>query len=378
MTSTSAKRSRAFTLVELLVVIAIIGVLVGAAPSGRASRSRGLAAIAMSEQPAAGRTRVSELPVRQRRLSDRRRRRRTVLQSRRAFQARLRLRGRQLDVPDSAVHRAAKPVQPASRRRRRERRIRRDGSRREAGLRLQLSVAQRSDRGDRASTSTRCGDYAGVMANWNDPGWQGFAWQTSVPPNANEETLVWTGILVKGGQVNKTSTPPQVWKFPKVDFKSIEDGSSNTILVAEKAVPIQYYTIPNAATWPYWEMYGYYTGADWPHMRLFGALKPAGAQSERRGSAARRLRQSRRWHAPTPEFGFGSAHPGVICSVWGDGSTRTISMSADLTHPRPARQASRSILGVVSTISSLASNPASCRRRGTSRRTVSRRQSVSR
>ena len=175
------------------------------------------------------------------------------------------------------------------------------------------------------------GDYAGVMANWNDPGWAGFAWQTSRPPNANEETLVWTGILVKGGQVNKTSTPPQVWKFPKVDFKSIEDGASNTILAAEKAAPSGYWTIPGSAPWPYWEMYGYYTGADWPHMRLFGALKRGGpnpspevplrGDSDSRGVST----------APTAEFGFGSAHPGLICSVQGDGSTRTISMSADLT-----------------------------------------------
>lgn len=175
------------------------------------------------------------------------------------------------------------------------------------------------------------GDYAGVMANWNDPGWAGFAWQTSVPPKTNEETVVWTGILVKGGQVNKSSTPPQIWKFPKVDFKAIEDGSSNTMMVAEKAVASQYWTIPSSAPWPYWEMYGYYTGADWPHMRLFGALKAGGPNpsgevplrddSATRGAAA----------VPTAEFGFGSAHAGVLCSVWGDGSTRAISMAADLT-----------------------------------------------
>jgi hypothetical protein len=173
-------------------------------------------------------------------------------------------------------------------------------------------------------------DYAGVMANWNDPGWQGFAWQTSVPPKPNEETLVWTGILVKGGQVNKSSTPPQIWIFPDVDFKSIEDGASNTILVAEKAAPAQFWMIPSTATWPFWEMYGYYTGADWPHMRLFGAMRPDGPNASglvplRRDGDSRGASTS-----PTPEFGFGSAHPEVICSVWGDASTRTISYSADL------------------------------------------------
>ena len=79
-------------------------------------------------------------------------------------------------------------------------------------------------------------DYAGVMASWNDPGWNGYAWQTSVAPMAGEQTIVWTGILVKGGQVNKTSSPPQVWKFGTVGFKSIQDGASHTILLAEKSV----------------------------------------------------------------------------------------------------------------------------------------------
>jgi prepilin-type N-terminal cleavage/methylation domain-containing protein len=169
------------------------------------------------------------------------------------------------------------------------------------------------------------GDYAGVMANWNDPGWAGFAWQTSVAPNKDEEIVVWTGILAKGGQVNKTSTPPQVWKFPKVDFKSITDGASNTILLAEKAVAEPNYSAP-LNPFPFWEIYGYYTGADWPIMRLFGALKPSGPNPNPEvpllGDSDRRTRSE--------EFGFGSAHPTVFCTVWGDGSTRPISMNADL------------------------------------------------
>jgi hypothetical protein len=32
----------------------------------------------------------------------------------------------------------------------------------------------------------------------------------------------------------------------------------------------------------------------------------------------------------TEEFGFGSAHPGVITSVWADGSSHTIRMTANL------------------------------------------------
>ena len=172
------------------------------------------------------------------------------------------------------------------------------------------------------------GDYAGVMANWNDPGWlPGFEWQTSKPPTAKEETHVWTGILVKGGHVNKQLAPPQVWKFPTVDFKQIEDGSSNTILAAEKAVPSQYYTVSSPPKWFHWEMYGYYTGADWPHMRIFGALKAVGPNP----GGGVPLRGDSDPRVALEEYGFGSAHPSILCSVWGDGSTRMISTAADLT-----------------------------------------------
>jgi prepilin-type N-terminal cleavage/methylation domain-containing protein len=175
------------------------------------------------------------------------------------------------------------------------------------------------------------GDYAGVIASWNDPGWQRFEWQASKPPNATEQEAIWTGILVKGGQVNTSSSPPQVWKFQRVGFRSIEDGSSNTILIAEKSVPQDFMTISGTAPWPFWEVYGYYTGADWPNMRMFGALTQGSSSSKgeipvRADSQARPGTPGR----PSEEFGFGSAHPGVIISVFGDASTRAINQEADL------------------------------------------------
>jgi len=173
-------------------------------------------------------------------------------------------------------------------------------------------------------------DYAGVMASHNDPGWSGFAWQVSTPPRPNEETAVWTGIVVKGGQVRYAATPT-IWLFPKVDFKAIEDGASNTILLAEKAVRSQFWTVTGSNPWPYWEVYGYYVGADWPHMRMFGALTQGASSPAYEvpvlGDDAPRPSQ---FPADGDQFGFGSAHPGIIDSVFGDGSTRTISQSADL------------------------------------------------
>ncbi len=173
------------------------------------------------------------------------------------------------------------------------------------------------------------GDYAGVMSSWNDPGWSGFEWEQDKPARTNEDTITWTGILVKGGHVNTAASPtPQIWKWGKINSKTIEDGTSNTILVAEKAISDKFWSMP---TFAFWEVYGYYTGADWPHMRQFGALtRPTGnpnAEVPVRGDS------DPRGPANPPgaqEFGFGSAHPGILCAAFGDGSTRTISQDTDL------------------------------------------------
>lgn len=189
------------------------------------------------------------------------------------------------------------------------------------------------------------GDYAGVMANWNNYEWQGgatnefgFEYRTNFPPKPFEESAVWTGILVKGGQVNldghDDGSSPQVWKFERVGFGSIVDGSSNTILLAEKAVNAEFYSIDGTA-WDYWELMGYYTGADWPVMRMFGPLTGDAAidQGEipvRSDATVRPEFIPRNDAGRTVEHGFGAAHPGVFSSVFGDGSTRTISNNADL------------------------------------------------
>ncbi|MCA9239659.1 MAG: DUF1559 domain-containing protein [Planctomycetales bacterium] len=180
------------------------------------------------------------------------------------------------------------------------------------------------------------GDYAGVMASHNDPGWSGFEWQNTTGPRSNEKDAVWTGILIKGGQVNING--PQVWKFGRVGFQRITDGSSNTILVAEKAAWSETYSISSSliGKHPYWELYGYYIGADWPTMRQFGALTQ-GASSPlpevrvKDDSESRIKNPVGKQFANLPdEQGFGSAHPGVFLAAFGDGSARVINNSADL------------------------------------------------
>jgi len=179
------------------------------------------------------------------------------------------------------------------------------------------------------------GDYAGVIGNWNQPGWQGFAWEHWVNPRPGEEQFVWTGIIVKGyhHNVNGSSTV----KFGRVGFGAITDGTSNTILLAEKAANVRNYNLSTSDGWPWWEVWGMYAGSDWPTMRMFGPTTSDNGGTGQGNPEAVVLGDTQArpgWMqlnaVQSQELGFGSAHPGVFTAVFGDGSTRAISRTTDL------------------------------------------------
>ena len=179
------------------------------------------------------------------------------------------------------------------------------------------------------------GDYAGVMSSWSDPGWNGFAFEIATPPRENEEEVVFTGILVKGGQI--VDAQLNVDRFRRIGLESIEDGSSKTIMFAEKAVRQQFYNRPESNPLAFWDFRGYYVGADWSTMRIFGALtqgdnSPApevpvlGDAEERPADFPQNPAVGQLGDSP----GFGAAHPGIFCAAMGDGSTRCINNNANL------------------------------------------------
>ena len=90
-------------------------------------------------------------------------------------------------------------------------------------------------------------------------------------------------------------------------------------------------------------MYGYYTGADWPVMRMFGA-RTQGAASPNAEVPIRGDNEPRNSaNSNVQEFGFGSAHPGIICSVFGDGCDALYFAVGGPDRPRPARKTRRPI-----------------------------------
>jgi prepilin-type N-terminal cleavage/methylation domain-containing protein len=160
------------------------------------------------------------------------------------------------------------------------------------------------------------GDYAGVMVEW------GNEWQAHVPPHPNEMNT-FMGIIAKGGHY-RSDNPALTQKYGAVSIAAVTDGTSNTIAIMEKSVNAKF---SKPGNWDWWDLPGWAHNADWPNMRLAGNWMPMVNDSEKRLDW---------WYQGTPgpgtktaEFGFGSAHPGVVNAVMGDGSVRAIRITVN-------------------------------------------------
>jgi prepilin-type N-terminal cleavage/methylation domain-containing protein len=159
------------------------------------------------------------------------------------------------------------------------------------------------------------GDYAGVMVEW------GNQWQTTQPPDGNEPNT-FKGVITKGGHV-RTDTPSLTQKYGTVKAVTIQDGSSNTIAIMEKAVSARQYQPTASPNWDWWELPGWAHNADWPNMRIAGNWVPLLADNDPNRIS---------WATANGKFwepGFGSAHTGVVNAVFGDGSVRGIRFSTN-------------------------------------------------
>ncbi len=184
----------------------------------------------------------------------------------------------------------------------------------------------------------RLNDYAGFVGSWNELDWDGnndgfgFEWRHFLPPDPTEKEACWSGIIAKGGHVENESGI----KFPKIGFNDILDGASNTIMIMEKAANAQNYAMTDGIVAIFWEEWGQFSGADWASMRMVApATAEDGSMGERQEMGLLNDNDERPlWQQMafglTQEFGFGSAHPGVVTAVMGDASTQSIPKSSDL------------------------------------------------
>src|SRR3954470_4414184 len=130
------------------------------------------------------------------------------------------------------------------------------------------------------------------------------------------------GIIAKGGHY-RNDDPTKTVKYGEVTTGSVTDGLSNTIAIMEKSVNAKFMR-PGGAVWDWWELPGWAHNSDWPNMRLIGNWMPLVNDNDRRLDW---------WYtgtvgsSKTMEFGFGSAHPGVVNALFGDGSVKPIKTS---------------------------------------------------
>jgi prepilin-type N-terminal cleavage/methylation domain-containing protein len=166
------------------------------------------------------------------------------------------------------------------------------------------------------------GDYAGIMCEW------GFQFQDNQPPDPNERNT-FQGILVKDGHI-RVDNPSLSVKYGAMTPESITDGLSNTIAVMEKAVWAPWYQPEEVPNWDWWELSGWSFPADWPNMRLIGNWIPLLQDTDPRplwfyNSAG--YANTTDPGAHPAEFGFGSAHPGIVNALFGDGSVHSLNMN---------------------------------------------------
>ena len=136
---------------------------------------------------------------------------------------------------------------------------------------------------------------------------------------ASVEAEMWRGIIAKAANYN-VGTSAVTRRYGKVDFGSISDGASNTILFAEKGCysdeynPVQGVQVSGAPTW---EGRGQFHPS-FATMRAW-SWGGEGLLSDGTGPSA--------GLNPAQRQGFGSAHPGTVASALGDGSVQSINMN---------------------------------------------------
>jgi hypothetical protein len=182
------------------------------------------------------------------------------------------------------------------------------------------------------------GDYAGIVF-----GYIGDQWLNSYNDEDSvgliHKEFAWRGIISKGGH-NFNGT---YHKWPSVKTDDVTDGTSHTLVVMEKGVWSERYTV--AADEPAavcCEVFGWAHNAHQPTMRsipgdggrAFGGTTGHWFGSPGRGAGPKirgddEYRGSDRFDPGYWDQGFGSAHNGVIMALFGDGSVRCVNFDVD-------------------------------------------------
>ena len=186
---------------------------------------------------------------------------------------------------------------------------------------------------DTNSDLTALIDYAGYMSTWSSSelarelygtGWNGsypyYALAPGDPLDKEKEGWVWNGAIAKRGNTKQLGDGS--WILVDLGKVGLEfpDGTSNTMLVAEKSASTRNYIYEATPDWKaFWDQGGLWYGADLTSMRSWSfGLLPDNYDRNLTGQSD-----------PDQEWGFGSPHPGTVNMAMSDGSVRAISMETE-------------------------------------------------
>jgi prepilin-type N-terminal cleavage/methylation domain-containing protein len=166
----------------------------------------------------------------------------------------------------------------------------------------------------------------GVLQAYSDyAGYMNADVNTSRPnffhPNPGAR-LQFQGIITAGGYADPSTG--ELVKMAAVKMGSIRDGTSHTLLAAEKAVRATEYL---SGVWP--EEYGQFNPRELYGVMRCGSFAPV---SDSVGGAIA-SGNVRRQNPPSDQYerGFGASHPSNFQALFGDGSVRSVSYDVDLT-----------------------------------------------
>ena len=144
------------------------------------------------------------------------------------------------------------------------------------------------------------------------------------PDSDGEQTDYWVGVITKGFSIDSDGL---LSKYPRIGFAAISDGSSNTLMYAEKSAYIKNYSADVDGDWlanGLGESFGQLGVGNFSTHRSIS--RPVADANEAGhvvpGSNPPVLRAQQR---------LGSAHPGTFNAVLADGSTHGVSTEAALS-----------------------------------------------
>ena len=153
----------------------------------------------------------------------------------------------------------------------------------------------------------------------------------------NEQNNVWVGVITKGFAANYAATNPSstVQRFSRINSAAITDGTSNTLLIGEKAVSSRSYRVSGIADWNSLVLADDADGNLIPNVagNAYGQFGVGRFSSYREVAVplADRVEDGLNGQSNDGFRRFGSAHPGNFNLGLADGSTHSADLQLDLT-----------------------------------------------